>query len=133
MRVDGLDEMDAQLKSLSEMADAETLIELGEDALQPVADAARGLVRQRTGRLAASIDVGHQLSPAQAAANKPEPNTVEVYAGPGALPQAITEEFGTVHEQGHPYMRPAWDGNVGAVMTRLAKGAGDRLRGIVKG
>jgi len=127
-RVEGFDETDRNLKKLGLMADAGQLRDLGVDALEPVADTARGLVRSRTGRLRNSIGVGDKLSPRQSMLSKPEPGTVEIYVGPGALVQAITEEFGTVHEQGHPFLRPAWDGRLGEVIARLRKGAGEMLR-----
>lgn len=121
-RLDGADEFDRRLEGLSDLSDADALKALGFNALEPVADAARGLVRKDTGRLERSIGVGDQLSPAQAAANVVDSGTVEIYVGPGALVEAITEEFGTVHEQGHPFMRPAWDGKVAGVMSRLVSG-----------
>jgi hypothetical protein len=133
MRIEGFDEADRNLADLRAMADRGELRDLGISALEPVAAGARGLVRQRSGRLERSIGTGDQLSPAQAAASHPAPGTVDVYVGPGALPEAITEEFGTVHEQGHPFMRPAWDSNLGAVLARLRQGAGERLRRITKG
>lgn len=133
LRLEGADDVDANLKALLDFGDPDALRQIGVDALEPVADAARGLVRQRTGWLARSIVAGDHLSPAQAASSQPEAGTVEVYVGPGPLTEAITEEFGTVHEQGHPYMRPAWDGNIGEVRQRLARATGDRLQRLTKG
>ncbi|UYY60108.1 hypothetical protein [Sphingomonas sp. S2-65] len=133
IRLEGADEMDASLERLHGMTDEDALRALGFEALEPVADAARGLVRKRTGVLAASIGVGDHLSPAQAAQNTPEPGTVEVYVGPGSMTRAITEEFGTVREVGHPYMRPAWMGQLGEVQQRLRTGAARLLRSLTKG
>jgi hypothetical protein len=133
LRIEGFDDVDRRLVRLDSMTDVEALKDIGIDALEPVADTARALVRRRTGRLANSIHAGDQLSPAQSALHYPEPGTVEVYAGPGPLPQAITEEFGTVHEGAHPYMRPAWDSRVSDVQDRLQNGLGKRLDRIVKG
>jgi|UPI00083722D4 hypothetical protein len=133
MRVEGFGDADRNLAALERLADADDLRALGMDALEPVADAARGMVRQRTGRLMRSIGVGTQLSPAQAARVSPDPGTVEIYVGPGSMAQAITEEFGTVREAAHPYMRPAWDMRLGEVIARLRVGAGRRLKRIVKG
>jgi len=132
-KAEGFDETDRALADLSRMADSDVLIDIGEDALQPIADAARGMVRQRTGRLARSIGVGTQLSPRQAALFKPDPGTIEVYVGAGSLPQAITEEFGTYREAAHPFMRPAWDSRLAEAVTRLRAAAGERLRRIVRG
>lgn len=91
-----------------------------EAGAEPVAARARDLVRRRSGQLRDSIGVGTQLSPRQASIS-PKEGRVEVYAGPGALPQAITEEFGTAHEAPHPYMRPAWDAEQGTSIERIAE------------
>ena len=133
LKVEGFDEMDDNLSDLLRMGDRDALVEIGSDALASVADVARGLVRRRTGRLGSSIAVGTQLSPAQAAQSQPDPGTVEIYVGPGPLPQAITEEFGTYRESPHPFMRPAWDGQASEVVARIRAAAGDRLRRFVKG
>lgn len=133
LRIEGFDEADQKLARLDDMRDADALKDIGIDALEPVADTARALVRRRTGSLANSIHAGDRLGPRQSALSHPEPGTVEVYAGPGPLPQAITEEFGTIHEGAHPYMRPAWDSRVSDVQSRLKEGLGNRLDRIVKG
>ena len=64
----------------------------------------------RTGKLQQSFSVGTKLSRRQKFLNKRE-SKVEVFAGPGALVQAITSEFGTAHQNARPFMRPAWDAN----------------------
>lgn len=133
LRVEGFDDADKRLARLNDIGDASALKEVGIDALQPVADAARSLVRRRTGTLGNSIHAGDRLNPAQAALSHPEPGTVEIYVGPGPMPQAITEEFGTVHESPHPYMRPAWDSQLSAVQARLKDSLGKRLDRIAKG
>lgn len=132
-KVEGFDEADHAIESLGGMTNPDDLRALGMDALEPVADTARGLVRSRSGRLRRSIGVGDHLSPAQAAASSPEAGTVETYVGPGALTEAITEEFGTVFEPGSPYMRPSWDSNLGTVQSRLVEGARRNLRRITGG
>lgn len=38
-----------------------------------------------------------------------DPDSVNVYVGPGRNPQATLREFGTSRVPAHPYMRPAWD------------------------
>lgn len=64
----------------------------------------------RTGTLQRSVTVGPKLSSRQRSITKKE-SKVEIYTGPGALVQAITNEFGTAHSAAQPFMRPAWDGN----------------------
>lgn len=133
IRIEGFEEADANLAALSRMADEGDLRALGIDALEPVAETARSIVRQRTGRLMRSIRVGTELSRAQAARFPAERGTVEIYVGPASMTRAITEEFGTVREVGRPYMRPAWDTRVTDVVSRLRDGAGRLLRQIVGG
>lgn len=131
IRVDGFEEVDENLILLHHLADHDELVVLGTEALEPVAQTARSIVRTRTGRLQRSITVGDRLSPAQAAVNQPEPGTIEIYVGPGPMTRAITEEFGTVHETGHPYMRPAWDSRVATVLQRLRDGSTALLRRLM--
>ncbi len=133
LRIEGFEEVDRNLEKLAEVADEKELRALGREALRPVADMAKELVRRRTGTLAESIRVGSRLSARQAALAPPERGTVEVYVGPAPLPQAITEEFGTVNETGHPYMRPAWDAQLRNVLERLRDGASARLTRVTKG
>ncbi|WP_289144994.1 HK97 gp10 family phage protein [uncultured Sphingobium sp.] len=132
-RIEGFEDADRNLTRLSDMTDADQLKAIGINALQPVADTAKALVRRRTGALANSIHAGDQLSRAQAARHAPEPGTVEIYVGPGPLPQAITEEFGTVYEGAHPFLRPSWDGRLREVQSRLRAALGDRLTRILRG
>lgn len=101
------------LEALSELPKAtsknvlkRTLIKAG----QPIAEDARSHARTLTGRLQRSFGVSSSLSQRQRSQNKKE-SEVEVYAGPGALVEAITEEFGTTHSAPHPTLRPAWDAN----------------------
>jgi len=133
LRIEGFDEADRNLKKLAEIADEKELRALGREALRPVSEMAKELVRRRTGTLAKSIRVGSRLSARQAALAPPQRGTVEVYVGPAPLPQAITEEFGTVNEIGHPYLRPAWDARLRDVLENLRDGAAARLTRITKG
>ena len=132
MRIEGFEEADRNLARLADVADKKELRALGRDALRPVAQTAKQLVRKKTGRLAKSIRVGSRLSARQAALAPPEPGTVEVYVGSGPLTQAITEEFGTVHETGQPFIRPAWDARLVEVLARLRDGAAARLQKVMK-
>jgi hypothetical protein len=133
LKIEGFEEADRNLKKLAEVADKTELRALGRDALRPVSQMAKQIVRRDTGRLAKSIRVGSRLSARQAALYPPERDTVEVYVGPGPLPQAVTEEFGTVNEVGHPFMRPAWDAKLQTVLERLRDGAAARLKRVTKG
>jgi hypothetical protein len=56
------------------------------------------------------------------------------YMGPTkeGYPQAIMQEFGTIHHVAQPYMRPAWDTEKQTVADIIRDGLGDRLRMIVR-
>jgi hypothetical protein len=64
--------------------------------------------------------VSTELSPAQAASNEPIA-PIEVYAGPGPLPEAIQEEFGNFRQEPRPFIRPAFDGNVKTAMRAIGE------------
>ena len=74
--------------------------------------------------MANSVTVGTELSPNQAALAERFAE-IEVYAGPGPLPEAIQEEFGNFHEEPHPFIRPAFDTNVRQAMIDIADDAAD--------
>lgn len=86
---------------------------------QPIADDARSASRVLTGRLQRSFGVSDKLSKRQRSQHQKE-SEVEVFAGPGALAQAITEEFGTVNSTPHPTLRPAWDANKQTALKSVA-------------
>lgn len=92
-------------------------------ALQPfVAELEAGTPR-RTGRLEESETAGSKLSPRQARiAAQEKDSLVEVYAGPGSLPQAVQEEFGNRHQAARPFVRPAWDATKGQVQDLIVSG-----------
>lgn len=79
-----------------------TLKEAGE----PVAEKARELAPVEDGALRESITVGTKLTRRQ---RKLKRSGVEMHIGPGPLPQAITQEFGTWFHRAQAFMRPAWE------------------------
>lgn len=108
--IEGLSELLEALQELPKATNKNVLKRTLIKAGQPIADEAKSHARTLTGALQRSFGVSSSLSSRQKAENKKE-STVEVYAGPGALVQAITEEFGTAHSSPHPMLRPAWDSN----------------------
>lgn len=111
LTIDGLIDLQAALAELPNATAKNVLKRVLTDRSAPiVADAKQG-VRVETGALRDSIGVGTRLSRRQASLHRVfgSRSAVEVFIGPGALPQAITEEFGTVDQEPHPFLRPAWD------------------------
>jgi HK97 gp10 family phage protein len=79
-------------------------------AAQPILDSAKANAPVLTGKLRDKMDVGTRLSKTQRSVYE-KGSKIEVYIGPPPLVQAITSEFGTIHEAPRAFMRPAWDEN----------------------
>ncbi|NBE05932.1 HK97-gp10 family putative phage morphogenesis protein [Paragemmobacter ruber] len=134
MRVEGLRELDDALKSLSTRTAKTTAERAMRKALRPVADAAKAAApRSDDGKhMADTITVAKVLKPSQRdGAERPTDFRRIMYVG-AESPHAHLIEFGTVerfHKSGkstgampaHPFMRPAWDGNVQAVLASLTE------------
>jgi HK97 gp10 family phage protein len=96
-------------------------------AAQPMADTAKAMAPDdpATGGfdLKKSIIAGTKLSRAQAKAHRKmfrdDRAAVEVFVGPGPLPQAVQQEFGNVNHAPQPFMRPAFDQDAGPLVDRL--------------
>jgi HK97 gp10 family phage protein len=111
-------------------------------AAEPIADVAKRLAPVREGYLRDSIVVSTKVAGGDAGlrafgqtlaaggsrqdavsalrdARRAEASVV-MYVGPGQHPQAIMQEFGTVHHAPQPFMRPAWDAEGRATLDRLA-------------
>lgn len=131
IRIEGTNEIARKLKAMGKALRRETLVPIIEERLEPMADDMRAHAARRTGEMANSVTVGTELSPAQAAANEPIAE-IEVYAGPGPLPQAIQEEFGNMHEAPRPFIRPAFDGHVKSAMTGIAEDGIDAILAAAK-
>lgn len=128
MRIEGTDEIKSNLRKMGAALRRETLVPIMTENLQPMAEDMRAHAARGTGELAGSVTVSTQLSPAQAAANVPIAE-IEVYAGPGPLPQAIQEERGNFRQRPRPYIRPAFDSNVGTAMRGIAE---DGIAAVLK-
>lgn len=142
VRVDGLKELDAALGELSKAGARGVLRRVGLKAMQPVADAARDMAPDdpETGGndLRSSITVATRLSARQAKLARKavregaHKHFVEVHAGPGPLPHAHLQEFGTAHHGTQPYMRPAWDSTHGQVLDIIKSDLGAEIEKTAK-
>ena len=137
--VTGLREIEQAMEGLTKAAGRGVLRRAGIKALEPMAEDARGRAPDdpaTTGfDLKKSITVGTKLSRSQRKALRKAggKSAVEVYMGPGPLPQAIPSEFGTSPftnggifagtqnpgVKAQPYMRPAWDGGKDRLLNDL--------------
>lgn len=106
--VEGLSDLEDGLAEFPKATAKNVLKRVLLKAGQPIADDAEASARRRSGKLQTSFGVSSKLSRRQRTQHKQQ-SMVEVFAGPGALVQAITEEFGTSSQAPHPMLRPAWD------------------------
>lgn len=99
-------------------------------AARPVVEAAKGYApddpETAAPDLKSSITATDKLT-RRAKQNNPRINEVEVFIGPATtagrlvLNYAAFQEFGTVKQPPHPYLRPAWDSRKGEVEEIFSK------------
>jgi hypothetical protein len=147
-RVEGLKELDEALGQLPRATGKNVLRRVGRKALAPVVDAAKAYVVRGTrdvktkvgirkaGSLIKSMKVSSRLSKKQAAQHrkmfKDDRASIELFAGPGALPHAHLNEFGGGNNRARPYLRPAWDGNAAKVLASIKADLGEEIMKAAK-
>lgn len=123
--VTGLRAIEKAMDGLKKSTGRAVLRRAGIKALTPIADAGRDAAPKGEGDLKASYGVSTKLSKRQAKlhrkAVKDSKSAIEVFAGPGALPQAIQTEFGNVAETPRPHLRPAWDAGRDKVLSDVQR------------
>lgn len=107
LKVEGLADLDRQLGELSQSAGKGVLRRVGRSALQPFDQAWRAKAPELSGALKESGSVGSKLTRSVRKAVERE-SSVEVFAGPGANPQAWQQEVGNHNHVAQPFVRPAW-------------------------
>lgn len=133
IRVEGLRELDRALGELPKATGKAVLRRVSKDALEPTAALARDLAPRDEGHLGASITVAAKLTRRQGAQQrKSNKSTVEMHAGPGGLPQATAQEFGTLNHPPQPFMRPAWDATRHEVLDHVASELGAEITKAAK-
>src|SRR5215471_2334495 len=108
--LEGLSELLEAMEDLTRATNTNVLKRALANAGAPIESAAITMAPHFTGKLEHSITTSGALSRRQKQLLKKE-SQVEIYIGAGALVQAITQEFGTVHNKPRPFMRPAWENN----------------------
>lgn len=117
-KIEGLAELDEALSELPKATARNVLVRVLKAQGQTIKDTGEALAPKDTGGLKASYTVSQKLSRRQKGLNKKE-SDVEVYIGPGPSAKAIQTEFGNAHQAAQPHLRPAFDGNVGKVLTGI--------------
>lgn len=129
-KLSGFKELDKTLGQLPKATSKRILRNIGIDALQPIVSLMRSYAPRDTDALYKSITAGTNLSRNQKRyggfnGGRKDPNIVVVYAGPGALAQAIVQEIGTAHHTPSPYVSPAWEAGKNKSLNIVASKLGD--------
>lgn len=131
MKTEGFAEIERELTKLSKTAGKGVLRRALKKAGEPLAEAMRSRAPRDSDTLKNSIDVSTKLSRRQRSQHrkmfKDDRAAVEVFVGAGALPQAHTQEFGTVFVRAQPFARPAWDAERVGLLDRLGKHTREEL------
>ena len=125
----GFKALEAALEQMSKAVGKGVLRRAGIKALRPVAKVAAGMAPDDPATFApkdlkTSIAVSSKVKVGRSALRLTEgKSAVEVYMGPtkDGYPQAILQEFGTIHHPPQAYMRPAWDSGKGKVLDDLKR------------
>lgn len=126
VKIEGLRELEHALRELPKATAKNVLKRILVRHADPVADTMRGLApddpTSQGQDLKGSIAVGTKLGTRQARLHKRQANKeggrdfAEVFIGPGVLPQAHMQEWGTIHHGPQPFARPAWDQHQGSML-----------------
>lgn len=130
-KVEGLAELDRQLAELSQSAGKGVLRRAGRAGLGPFDQAWRAKAPHLSGDLAKSGSVGSKLTKRVRRATERE-NSVEVFAGPGANPQAWQQEVGNHNHAAQPFVRPAWEETKGQALQIVKTVLGDEISKAAK-
>lgn len=126
-KIDGLADLDRALgelpKGLGKGVLRRTLVKAG----APIDAAWRAKAPKLSGALGESGGVSTKLTRRQKTGAKEGKSYVEVYVGPGALPQATQQEFGNAQQAPQPFMRPAWEETKDQALDIIANGLGDEI------
>ena len=127
IKTQGFRELDEALKRIEKKATAKAVMRRAlKKAAQPIADLAEAKAPVGDTRtLAPSISVGTKLSKRQRGLHRKmfrkDKAAVEMFVGAGPLSSSWNQEFGNVHHAPKPFMRPAWDIEGMATLSRVGK------------
>lgn len=124
--IEGLADLQHALEELPKATGTNVLKRVLLAAAEPIAHMAESLAPVKTGRLKRSFTAGTRLTSRQKSQHVKE-SKVEIFAGAGALVEAITSEFGTVKQAPRPFMRPAWDSNKNRALNDIKNDLADEI------
>lgn len=119
--MEGMKEVQTALRRLPNVTARRITYRIMRRRLKPIADDMRTLAPDGEGDLKKSITVGTKLSKRQRSMHRRENrHDMEMFAGPGPLPQAVQQEFGNENHPPQPFARPAWDRGKNGLVKGLA-------------
>lgn len=144
VQVEGLRELERNLKSISRATGRNALRRALRKGAGPLADHMRSSAPRDQGDLANSVnaserkphdhknsareafaaamasgsDVKAARTAAREASRSHPKNFAEVFVGPGRNPQALQQEFGNINHPPQPFARPSWDAEKDTVLAR---------------
>lgn len=143
MHVEGLSDLLDNLLELPKATGRNVLRRVATKALEPMERTAEALAPHLSGELRDSIKVSTNLSKRQKSQHNRDigaktvvtsegyrstaKTAVFVFMGPQGSPKSIVQEFGSVDQAPHPYMRPAWDGNKERSLDIVKEELGDEI------
>lgn len=135
----GFKEMYKTLDHLSEGVKAKALAPMLLEAVEPIRDTARAIapddpLTSPPWNLPTSIEKSDRQRSGRAKRDRALGRfDARAYVGPTGVgyPQAIMQEFGTIHHVAQPYMRPAWNAQKQNVLNLLKAIFAKHIRAIV--
>lgn len=123
--------LESNLKAMGRALTRKTLTPILRENLEPMADDMRAHAARGTGEMAESVRVTNRLSKTQRAKLE-RIARIEMYVGPGPLPQVIQEEFGNFRQAPRPFIRPAFDNHADRAIRGIAEDGVKAILGAVK-
>lgn len=130
--VQGLEELEENMNKLTKAQNKAAMKKALRAAAKPVVSPAKGPAPVLTGRLKKSLKVGDKLNSRQAALHraKMRDGDVDMFIGAGAM-HSHFQEFGTVNHAPQPFMRQAWEGAKGKVLSELKRALWENIQKAV--
>lgn len=125
-KLEGLEQTVSNLGDLARATQRNAVLRTLLKAGEPTATLAASLAPRERGILSFSMAVTNQLTRRHKSEQRNRPSEVEVYIGPaggmGALYYASAQEFGSLANMPHPYLRPAWESTKETVLGLIVSG-----------
>jgi HK97 gp10 family phage protein len=130
VKLTGFRDLEKALSELPKSTGKAVLRRVGKKALEPMQAKAKALSPKDTGLLRWSIVISQKRTRRVPKTRGPI-SGIQMAMGPsageGVLNYAALDEFGTVHAEPHPYMRPAWDSEAEGALNSIKADLGTEI------